>query len=751
MTILAIPSCTDPPQQWWSQNPGLPQTSGALNPVLTAISVSAPISLYVGRTEPARQSIMSWQQQLLSDIPPFVGGQQPMSPRRLSPALIAVPVSSPGPYRRENTSSALSSWTQWPDPWPPSLMSRPTLTTVRVDPPGPARKDVLLSLLSGWVPQDPQAPAGRELPSQVIAVTVSSPIVTQQSIGVIATAWNLDQPSSSYLVKRFLSPGTPGQSSDAPPVRRYGLDVAASSLGQWLQDIPPMPSARYLVQVASSGPPRQSDPGVILSQWIDVDLSPRGRPVLQNQIIGNRVDQPPTGGIGGNWVDALGETISGWQPDTTLTLPSRSVPQPAAIYVPTVPWSSTPTLIEVQGSWQVDPLTYQTSSAKVTFTTIFAAPPLGGTLNQVTVPAWWALVDAPIQQNRSRFLGPGWSVDQVIPRGSSQSGSPATIQSSWYLDGGGTPNYLSRQSSVAPGWSVDQPPRVATWGRTIPVNAWTIEVSVMTPSAPSAAVPGASVDPPRPSRSRALDNTLVALWRDPEPVLTVRPPVGATTITNPPPGVGAPATSAATSVPIAWQQLDPQPPVPRSVGPWIEAVIVSPAAPSVLRYFPVPWSAYELGAYPTQWRARYYAPSPIGFDFNFVATGAPRRYVATAPMIPGARVAKTNDIGPAIDSVDEQPTVTFDFGPLLAAGASVTSVVAIRCAAYQGVDALASTRLLGPSQLTTSPSTGSGSAAVAQLVGGMVAGVTYRIQCVALTSDGQVLSLWTHLPCVAPN
>jgi hypothetical protein len=42
--------------------------------------------------------------------------------------------------------------------------------------------------------------------------------------------------------------------------------------------------------------------------------------------------------------------------------------------------------------------------------------------------------------------------------------------------------------------------------------------------------------------------------------------------------------------------------------------------------------------------------------------------------------------------------------------------------------------------------TGAANAAVSQLVGG----VTYRLQCVATTSDGQSLSLWTHLTCQAP-
>jgi hypothetical protein len=59
--------------------------------------------------------------------------------------------------------------------------------------------------------------------------------------------------------------------------------------------------------------------------------------------------------------------------------------------------------------------------------------------------------------------------------------------------------------------------------------------------------------------------------------------------------------------------------------------------------------------------------------------------------------------------------------------------------------------VVGTPSNTTSLQTGAASAAVSQLVGGMVAGVTYRSQCAASTSDGQSLSLWTHLTCQAPS
>jgi hypothetical protein len=37
------------------------------------------------------------------------------------------------------------------------------------------------------------------------------------------------------------------------------------------------------------------------------------------------------------------------------------------------------------------------------------------------------------------------------------------------------------------------------------------------------------------------------------------------------------------------------------------------------------------------------------------------------------------------------------------------------------------------------------------MIGEMVAGVTYLLQCVVLTSDDQHLSVWQHQDCIQPS
>lgn len=108
-----------------------------------------------------------------------------------------------------------------------------------------------------------------------------------------------------------------------------------------------------------------------------------------------------------------------------------------------------------------------------------------------------------------------------------------------------------------------------------------------------------------------------------------------------------------------------------------------------------------------------------------------------------------NDLGP-VDPV-ETVTVTFDFAPWLGKGVTIFAVTSVACAAYQGVDASASSRIVGGSQIAASPSTGIAASAVLQQFGNMVAGVTYRLQCWVLTTDSQTLNIWTHQPCIAPT
>jgi hypothetical protein len=106
-------------------------------------------------------------------------------------------------------------------------------------------------------------------------------------------------------------------------------------------------------------------------------------------------------------------------------------------------------------------------------------------------------------------------------------------------------------------------------------------------------------------------------------------------------------------------------------------------------------------------------------------------------------------LAPAIDPTVEEESITFDFGPALGTGVSITSVDFTSCVVVQGVDPDAASRIINPPApaLIASPATGAPNAAVVLLVGEMLAGVNYQLQCVVVTSDGQMLSLRADLPC----
>lgn len=114
-------------------------------------------------------------------------------------------------------------------------------------------------------------------------------------------------------------------------------------------------------------------------------------------------------------------------------------------------------------------------------------------------------------------------------------------------------------------------------------------------------------------------------------------------------------------------------------------------------------------------------------------------------------MSQAKDLFPPIDATVEQENITFDFGPALASGVTLTGTPAVTCAVYSGSDPSASSRVLNAPQLTSSPNTGLANQAVIVTVGQMIGGVTYRLQCSVSTTDGQVLSDWVHLPCVSPN
>lgn len=114
-------------------------------------------------------------------------------------------------------------------------------------------------------------------------------------------------------------------------------------------------------------------------------------------------------------------------------------------------------------------------------------------------------------------------------------------------------------------------------------------------------------------------------------------------------------------------------------------------------------------------------------------------------------MSRTNDLSPPIDNTIELLTIGFDFGLVLGQDEIIGSIASIACATYSGIDANPNSRLIGLPQIVNSQKTQAPLSAVAQQVGGMLAGVTYRLQCVVRTSLGNFPSLWTQFACVGTN
>jgi hypothetical protein len=145
-----------------------------------------------------------------------------------------------------------------------------------------------------------------------------------------------------------------------------------------------------------------------------------------------------------------------------------------------------------------------------------------------------------------------------------------------------------------------------------------------------------------------------------------------------------------------------------------------------------------------------------------VAEGLPREFIAMGPSrnrtIVGItnQVAQTANLLPNIDSTVEIETVTWDYGLILKTGVTITAVTALTCsvskpASDTTTDPTPQSRIIGSPQLGPSPNSGGANQAVLCLVGTMIAGVTYLLQCVVTTSDGQTISLWQHLGCTQPT
>jgi hypothetical protein len=137
---------------------------------------------------------------------------------------------------------------------------------------------------------------------------------------------------------------------------------------------------------------------------------------------------------------------------------------------------------------------------------------------------------------------------------------------------------------------------------------------------------------------------------------------------------------------------------------------------------------------------------------NRIATATDRYRIVT--VIRNRTMSQASDLRPAIDADGEQETIGFDYGPLLAnrVGTTIASAT-ITCAVYSGVDASPSTRLLSSPSIVASNVTGAASCQVNVLFGNCPGGVTYRIICLATTSESpaEVLSDWVHFTSATPN
>lgn len=146
-------------------------------------------------------------------------------------------------------------------------------------------------------------------------------------------------------------------------------------------------------------------------------------------------------------------------------------------------------------------------------------------------------------------------------------------------------------------------------------------------------------------------------------------------------------------------------------------------------------------------------PLSIILNPNYIARGDPRRRVIIGIS---NQMSHTNDLAPPIDDTVEIETVTFDFGRIMDPGVVITGISALTCVVWKTVlagaaDQTPQARIIGAPAIVVSPNSCDQRQAVSQLVGTMVAGLVYRLQCVVTTSDGQTLSLWSHLACESPN
>lgn len=99
-----------------------------------------------------------------------------------------------------------------------------------------------------------------------------------------------------------------------------------------------------------------------------------------------------------------------------------------------------------------------------------------------------------------------------------------------------------------------------------------------------------------------------------------------------------------------------------------------------------------------------------------------------------------NDFDPS--DVGEIENYGFDFTAILGVGETIVSATWV-CSVVNGTDPSPSSRLYGTPINTTTITT--------QKISTLLGGVQYRLQAIATTSFGQVLSLWSHVTCNVPS
>jgi hypothetical protein len=116
--------------------------------------------------------------------------------------------------------------------------------------------------------------------------------------------------------------------------------------------------------------------------------------------------------------------------------------------------------------------------------------------------------------------------------------------------------------------------------------------------------------------------------------------------------------------------------------------------------------------------------------------------------------AVNNNALPTIDPTEEQVIITFDYSGQLNIGVTILGVLSVTCgvrASSPVADPSPQSRLIDNAVIIASPLNAQPLQAVTQLVGNMISGALYVIQCVVVTSDGQQPSLWIDAACLAPS